>query len=68
MEVQFLVSKWCSTCPQAGEIWKEASRRVPMDLQILDVTAREGREVASRMRIKTVCVQVLGQAIKLLGA
>jgi hypothetical protein len=41
---------------------------VPMDLQILDVTAREGREVASRMRIKTVCVQVLGQAIKLLGA
>ena len=80
MKVQILVSKWCPTCPQAEEIWKEASRRVTMDLRVLDVTEREGREVVSRLRIKTVPavviddvlktvgVQPLGEARKLLGA
>lgn len=68
MKAQLLVSKWCPTCPQAEEIWKEVSRRVPMDLRILDVTEQESREVASRLRIKTVGVQPLGEARKLLGA
>ena len=51
-----------------------------MDLQILDVAERDGREVVSRLRIKTVPavvvdgalkavgVQPLGDVLKLLGA
>ena len=80
MKVQLLVSKWCPTCPQAERIWAEASQKLPMDLQILDVAERDGREVVSRLRIKTVPavvvdgtlkavgVQPLGDVLKLLGA
>jgi thiol-disulfide isomerase/thioredoxin len=79
MKVQLLVSKWCPTCLQAERIWAEAAQKVPMDLEVLDVAERDGREVVSRLRIKTVpavvveCalkavgVQPLGEVLKLLG-
>ena len=79
MKVQLLVSKWCPTCPQAERIWAEAAQKVPMDLEVLDVAERDGREVVSRLRIKTVPavvvegvlktvgVQPLGEVLKLLG-
>ncbi|WP_298169191.1 thioredoxin family protein [Acidithiobacillus sp.] len=79
MKVELLVSKWCPTCPQAERIWGEAAEKVPMDFQVVDVSDREGRELISRLRIKTVPavvidgalksvgVQPLGEVIKLLG-
>ncbi|WP_123104804.1 thioredoxin family protein [Acidithiobacillus sulfuriphilus] len=80
MKVQLLVSKWCPTCPQAEQIWGEAASRVPMEYEILDVGGRDGRELVSKLRIKTVPavvidgtlrtvgVQPLGEVLKLLGA
>ena len=54
MKVQILVSKWCPVCPQAEAVWKQAAEKVPMELQVLDVADREGREIVSNLRIKTV--------------
>ncbi|MHB1883080.1 MAG: thioredoxin family protein [Acidithiobacillus sp.] len=79
MKVQLLVSKCCPTCLQAERIWAEAAQKVPMGLEVLDVAERDGREVVSRLRIKTVPavvvegalkavgVQPLGEVLKLLG-
>jgi glutaredoxin len=68
MKVQILVSKWCPVCPQAEKVWKEASEKVPMELQVLDVADREGREIVSNLRIKTVPAIVVDGALKTVGA
>ncbi|WP_197686751.1 thioredoxin family protein [Metallibacterium scheffleri] len=68
VKVQLLVSKWCPTCPQAEKIWTEAAQRVPMEFEILDVAERKGREVASRLRIRTVPAVVIDDVLKMVGA
>jgi thiol-disulfide isomerase/thioredoxin len=68
MKVQLLVSKWCPTCPQAEKIWTEAAHTVPMEFEILDVAERKGREVASRLRIRTVPAVVVDDVLKMVGA
>ncbi|WP_308389840.1 thioredoxin family protein [Acidithiobacillus sp. AMEEHan] len=67
MKVQLLVSKWCPTCPQAEKIWQEAAQKRPMDLEILDVADKAGREVVSRLRIKTVPAVVIDNQLKTVG-
>lgn len=68
MKVQLLVSKWCPTCPQAERIWTEAAHKVPMEFEILDVADRKGREVVSRLRIRTVPAVVVDDVLKMVGA
>ena len=67
MKVQLLVSKWCPTCPQAERIWAEAAQKVSMDLEVLDVAERDGREGVSRLRIKTVPAVVVEGVLKTVG-
>lgn len=67
MKVQLLVSKWCPSCPQAETIWREAAEKRPMDLEILDVADKAGREVVSRLRIKTVPAVVIDGSLKAVG-
>ena len=68
MKVQLLVSKWCPTCPQAEKILAEAARTLPMEFEVLDVADRKGREVASRLRIRTVPAVVVDDVLKMVGA
>ncbi|WP_227485409.1 MULTISPECIES: thioredoxin family protein [unclassified Acidithiobacillus] len=68
IKVQILVSKWCPVCPQAEAVWKQAAEKVPMELQVLDVADREGREIVSNLRIKTVPAIVVDGALKTVGA
>ena len=67
MKVQILVSKWCPVCPQAEKVWKAASQKVPMELEVLDVADREGREIVSNLRIKTFPAIVVDGALKAVG-
>ncbi|MDD3760386.1 MAG: thioredoxin family protein, partial [Acidithiobacillus sp.] len=55
------------TCPQAETIWKEAAEKRPLDLEILDVGEKDGREVVSRLRIKTVPAVVIDGVLKTVG-
>jgi len=68
MKVQLLISKWCPVCPDAERVWGEASRKVPMDFEVLDVAERDGREIVSRLRIKTVPAVVIDGVLKAVGA
>ncbi len=68
MKIELLVSKWCPTCPQAERVWGEASHQVPMDFRVLDVGEREGREIVSRLRIRTVPAVVINGTLRAVGA
>ncbi|WP_414041924.1 thioredoxin family protein [Acidithiobacillus sp. M4-SHS-6] len=63
-----LVSQWCPVCPQAEKVWREASEKVPMELEVLDVADRKGREIVSNLRIKTVPAIVVDGTLKTVGA
>ncbi len=41
---------------------------MPMELEVLDVADREGREIVSNLRIKTVPAIVVDGALKTVGA
>ncbi|MEY2340691.1 thioredoxin family protein [Acidithiobacillus sp. IBUN Pt1247-S3] len=67
MKVQLLVSKWCPTCPQAETIWQEAVEKRSAELAILDVADKAGREIVSRLRIRTVPAIVIDGGLKTVG-
>ena len=67
MKIQLLVSKWCPTCPQAETIWQKAVQKRPAELEILDVGDKAGREIVSRLRIRTVPAIVIDGALKTVG-
>jgi len=67
MKVQLLVSKWCPTCPQAETVWQEIAKRRPIELEILDVGEKDGREIVSRMRIRTVPALIIDGILKSVG-
>ena len=68
MKVQLLVSQWCPSCPQAERIWAEAAQQVPMQFEVVDVADRKGREIVSRLRIRTVPAVVIDDVLRMIGA
>jgi glutaredoxin len=80
MKVELLVSEWCPTCPQAEQVWSTVSQEKDIAFAVLDLAQPEGRELAHRLRLKTipavvvdgklvaVGVQSLGEARQLVAA
>ena len=67
MKVQLLVSEWCMPCRDAEEIWRRVAERKSIAFEVLDVGQPEGREVVSRLGVRTVPSTVIDGMLKHLG-
>lgn len=54
MKVELLVSEWCQSCHQAERVWREVAQEKDFEFSVLDMGQPEGRELVSRLRLKTV--------------
>jgi len=68
MKVQLLVSEWCMPCRDAEEVWRRTAQRKDIAFEVLDVGQPEGREVVSRLGVRTVPSTVIDGELKHLGA
>ncbi len=67
MKVELLVSAWCNSCRQAEQVWQQVAGEKMFSYAVLDATQPEGRELISRLRIKTVPACVIDGELRGLG-
>jgi glutaredoxin len=67
MKVQLLVSEWCMPCRDAEEVWRRIAQRKDIAFEALDVGQPEGREIVSRLGLRTVPCTVIDGVLKHLG-
>ena len=67
MKVQLLVSEWCMPCRDAEQVWRRAAERKSFAFEVLDVGQPEGREVVSRLGVRTVPSTVIDGMLQHLG-
>ena len=67
MKVQLLVSEWCVPCRDAEQVWQRIAQRKAIAFEVLDVGQPEGREVVSRLGVRTVPSTVIDGVLKHLG-
>lgn len=66
-KVQLLVSKWCPTCPQAEQLWFKISEEKNIELKILDVSDRSGREMVTKLMIKSIPATIIDGKLAFIG-
>ena len=57
--VELLVSEWCTTCHQAEQVWQRVAGERAIDFAVVDMGQPEGREMARRLRIRSVPATVI---------
>ena len=67
MKVQLLVSEWCVPCRDAEAVWQRIAERKDIAFEVLDVGQPEGREIVSRLGVRTVPSTVIDGTLKHLG-
>jgi glutaredoxin len=65
--VQLLVSEWCPTCPNAEAVWRQVAAEKDIRFAVVDLAQPEGRELASRLRLKTVPAVVIDGKLAAVG-
>lgn len=59
MKVELLVSEWCGSCREAERVWRQVATERDIDFAVVDMVQPEGRELVSRLRLKTVPALVI---------
>lgn len=67
MKVELLVSEWCPTCPAAEKVWRQVAAEKQLEFAVLDLAQPEGRELAQRLRIKTIPAIAIDGTLKAVG-
>lgn len=67
MKVQLLVSEWCTSCHDAERIWREVAEERDFDFEVLDMGQPEGRELATRLRLRSVPSTVVDGELRAVG-
>jgi glutaredoxin len=67
MKVQLLVSEWCMPCRDAEQVWRRLAQRKAIAFEVLDVGQPEGREVVSRLGVRTVPSTIIDGTLRHLG-
>ncbi len=67
MKVELLVSEWCASCHEAERIWRQVAEEKDVDFQVVDMAQPEGRELATRLRVRSIPALVIDGELKGVG-
>jgi uncharacterized protein involved in response to NO len=67
MKVDLLVSHWCPTCPAAEAVWRQVAAERAIDFAVVDVSRPEGREIASKLNLRSVPSTVVDGVLQSVG-
>jgi len=67
MKVELLVSEWCASCHDAERVWREVAETKQIDFAVVDMGQPEGRELATRLRIRSIPAVVIDGELKHIG-
>jgi uncharacterized protein involved in response to NO len=67
MRVELLVSHWCPTCPAAETVWRQVAAERDFDFAVVDISKPEGREIVSKLNLRTVPATVVDGVLQGVG-
>ncbi|HDP89737.1 MAG TPA: thioredoxin [Thioalkalivibrio sp.] len=67
MKVELVVSEWCQTCHQAEKVWRGIAEKKAIEFAVVDMGQPEGRELATRLRIRSIPAIVLDGELAQIG-
>ena len=67
MKVELVVSEWCQTCHHAEKVWRGIAEKKAIDFAVVDMGQPEGRELATRLRIRSIPAIVIDGALTQIG-
>lgn len=67
MKVQLLVSEWCVSCHQAEKVWRDVAEERAIEFEVVDMGQPEGRDLVSRLRLKSVPSLLIDGELKAVG-
>lgn len=67
MKVELLVSEWCASCHDAERIWRQVAEDKQIEFAVVDMGQPEGRELATRLRIRSIPAVVIDGELKHIG-
>ncbi len=67
MKVELLVSEWCASCHEAERIWRQVAEERAFDFQVVDMAQPEGRDLATRLRIRSIPALIIDGELKGVG-
>jgi len=67
MKVELLVSEWCASCHDAERIWRQVAEKKQIDFAVVDMGQPEGRELATRLRIRSIPAVVVDGELRHIG-
>jgi glutaredoxin len=67
MKVELLVSHWCPTCPAAEAVWRQVAAERDFDFAVVDISKPEGREIVSKLNLRTVPATVVDGVLQGVG-
>jgi glutaredoxin len=67
MKVELLVSEWCASCHDAERVWRQVAERKEIDFAVVDMAQPEGRELATRLRIRSIPALVVDGELRHVG-
>jgi len=67
MKVQLLVSETCAPCDQAKKVWREVASDLNLDFEVVDLEDPQGRELAERLKLKTIPAVVVDGDLVAIG-
>jgi glutaredoxin len=67
MKVELVVSEWCQTCHQAEKVWRGIAEKKAIDFAVVDMGQPEGRELATRLRIRSIPAIVVDGELAQIG-
>jgi glutaredoxin len=67
MKVELLVSHWCPTCPAAEAVWRQVAGERAIDFAVVDISKPEGREIVSKLNLRTVPATVIDGVLQSVG-
>lgn len=67
MKVELLVSEWCATCHDAERVWRQVAEKKQIEFAVVDMAQPEGRELATRLRIRSIPAVVVDGELRHIG-
>jgi len=67
VKIQLLVSESCAPCDQAEKVWRQVAAERALDFSVLDLAGPEGKELAERLRLRTIPALVIDGRLIAIG-
>ncbi|MGE3062272.1 MAG: thioredoxin family protein [bacterium] len=67
MKIIVLVGRWSHECKEVEKFWKYTVRKIPVELEIIDVDSDKGMNLMDEFEVSSVPVTIINDEVAFIG-